>query len=699
MGKKTLLQKGTEDFILARKKGFTFRELSDALVIPGKKKNPEKEILDILETDGLVFSRDFDRFMPRHVYFQGARFMVSPTETEVKSKILIPGHRFIPFCSRLTHPWECVITVSDAEVPRKTVKEKVRDILTYFSLFGREHLPAIIAADRPSNSEVLRPEDFADSVVEITAFDFSAVFGRWKFSFGDGLIFTVKDWTRGIFTAEYIPKNRRLALMKSAADWTGKFEKGFLKTFDDLGLNFPMEEQVAYAYYYAGKTVLSSPPIHLGGFINSSTRVNFVDVGTETRLWSETHIDPSVLKLPDAAEPSGATGSLDAIFRDLGITLSETEVEAYMRDELFRRNEDPGRVLERIFEERSTEFFSEEQMNDFVRYFEKLWGRVKRSYNYFADQQTGRLRGRILEILDRQIDWLRGLDRYRVEAKDLPVQEMTSAAQSTAFLVEYLKLLNKKSSGSPAEIQETLELLPQIDSSLEDLRERIEEHLDDFLPETEQEVLRELRLVKPGPVDKTPPAARPRGTKHVFVLKVALMDIRPPIWRRIQVPGDFTLEDLHNTIQNAMGWDGYHAHSFIIDGAYYSPPAEEDGIFGTEDRNEEDHTLDGLELKERGKFRYIYDFGDSWTHQITVEKVLSLRGLSGEDKTSSRCLAGKRACPPEDCGGVPGYEEILEAVKSPFKKRYRERLDWLGDFDPEYFDIDAANRRLRGEST
>jgi hypothetical protein len=696
MATKTPLEKAIEEFILAQKSRFTFDDLYAALDENLKTKYNEKDVLDILETEGLIFSKDFDSFTPRHVYFKKARFMISPTEREVKTRIIIPGHRFIPFCSYHTPPWKCSLTIKDGPpIKSVVVKEKVRDILVYHTLFGIESLPAYLIEDRAANRKNIGKENLLESVVEISGFDFSTAFERWSFKFGDGFILTVEDWLLGVFSLEYISKAGRKDLMQKSGDWIEKLEKGFLKSFDDLDLDFSLEEQIAYGYFYAGKQVFKSPPIHLGGFIDSSSHIHFVDYGTETRLWRDAHIDPAALQLPEAPEATGATGSIDAIFRDLGISLSEVEVEAYMRDELYHRQEQSEAVLQRIFAGRSTRFYSEAQLGDFVKYFEKLWNRVKRSYNFFADQHTGKLREKILAILDRHLEWLRDLDQYNTNPEDLPVQEMTLSAQTTAFLATYLKMLNKKSVGTESEINETLALLPQIEESLENLRVRIEDHFDTASPPAKLRTTQELRLVKADPAPAPP--AKTKGPRKIFVLKVTLQNIKPPIWRRIQIPGSFSLEELHDTIQASMGWDNYHSHSFTIDSKNYGPRMEDSAVFGIEEIDETAVCLDDLDLTERKKMRYTYDFGDNWSHLITVEKISSSRNFPALEKTEAICLAGKRACPPEDCGGLPGYEEIIEALKSPGKKKYRERLNWLGEFDPEFFDLTAANRRLRNE--
>jgi len=175
---------------------------------------------------------------------------------------------------------------------------------------------------------------------------------------------------------------------------------------------------------------------------------------------------------------------------------------------------------------------------------------------------------------------------------------------------------------------------------------------------------------------------------HIYQLKVTLDDIKPPIWRRIQVRSDITLFHLHRIIQITMGWSGGHLHQFIIDGEAYSVPHPDDFYKVMDER---DIMLNQFIKKENARFAYEYDFGDSWYHIILVEKILPPE----LDKYYPVCLKGKRACPPEDCGGPYGYDEFLEAIQNPEHPDHEEMLDWIEyDFDPEEFDIDDINTVL-----
>jgi len=186
------------------------------------------------------------------------------------------------------------------------------------------------------------------------------------------------------------------------------------------------------------------------------------------------------------------------------------------------------------------------------------------------------------------------------------------------------------------------------------------------------------------------PTRKTTPTGSIYQLKVTLKDARPPIWRRIQVIDDTTLAKLHRILQIVMGWSDYHLHDFTIYGARYSEPSPDDWEPVKDERR---YKLKQLVPGEKSKFVYQYDFGDSWDHEILVEKT----GLPREPGVKyPRCLTGKRACPPEDVGGVWGYREFLEAMRDPEHPEHDGYLEWAGsEFDPETFDLEEVNRALR----
>jgi hypothetical protein len=184
--------------------------------------------------------------------------------------------------------------------------------------------------------------------------------------------------------------------------------------------------------------------------------------------------------------------------------------------------------------------------------------------------------------------------------------------------------------------------------------------------------------------------SRQRVDTFIYQLKVALKDSKPPIWRRIQVAGDTKQGRLHRILQAVMGWEDYHLHQFKVGGTAYGVPDREFPELAI--RNERSVPLSQFAPREKARFIYEYDFGDSWEHEILVQKILP----PAPGARLPVCIVGKRACPPEDCGGVWGYDSFVEAIQDPDHPEHEDMLAWVGrSFDPEAFDLDDINERLR----
>jgi hypothetical protein len=176
----------------------------------------------------------------------------------------------------------------------------------------------------------------------------------------------------------------------------------------------------------------------------------------------------------------------------------------------------------------------------------------------------------------------------------------------------------------------------------------------------------------------------------VYILRITLEAVEPPVWRRVQVPGSITLERLHTVIQKAMGWRDAHLHEFETGGRRYGQPEPDEPHYKVE--AEWKLTLRAAAPTEGARFRYLYDLGDGWGHEVLVEAI---QALAAPFKHPG-CLAGERACPPEDCGGVPGYANLLDGLRDRTHPEHRHMLAWAGrGFNPERFDLAAVNRKLK----
>lgn len=213
------------------------------------------------------------------------------------------------------------------------------------------------------------------------------------------------------------------------------------------------------------------------------------------------------------------------------------------------------------------------------------------------------------------------------------------------------------------------------------------------------------------PRKQSAPAA---DAAQIYQLKITLRYTKPPIWRKVQVLPTITLAKLHDVIQYVMGWDDSHLHEFNGGGLSYGPPFEGVGWGEGPDEDERKTRLNQLLDAPKKKLRYLYDFGDSWEHEIVLEKILPAE----PGVRYPLCIEGKLATPPDDVGGIPGFYNMLEIIADPTDPEYKDMVEWLGYwdehedeeagereaaskidpkaiFDPEAFDIEAANRRLK----
>lgn len=185
---------------------------------------------------------------------------------------------------------------------------------------------------------------------------------------------------------------------------------------------------------------------------------------------------------------------------------------------------------------------------------------------------------------------------------------------------------------------------------------------------------------------------KPIRVQHIYQLHVALLDISPQIWRRLWIPGNLKLSKLDRVIQEALGWTNSHLHEFTIEGVRYGITGLSD--FGDEEdlKDDKKFTVSQVLVNSVKEFEYAYDFGDNWRHRVLVEGIMDATPYNDWPL----CLAGENACPPEDVGGTPGYEEFLESMADPEHEEHFDNWQWNGGpFDPKGFDVNSANARIR----
>jgi hypothetical protein len=178
-----------------------------------------------------------------------------------------------------------------------------------------------------------------------------------------------------------------------------------------------------------------------------------------------------------------------------------------------------------------------------------------------------------------------------------------------------------------------------------------------------------------------------KESKSLYQIKVTLVGSKPPIWRRLIVKDNTRLDQLHSVLQVAMGWFNSHLHQYRVGSSYIGIPDQDIDIDVTD---EQMVYLQDIISNVKDNFVYEYDFGDGWEHKIVLEKKLPL-----DSSESPVVIKGKKACPPEDCGGIWGYSDFLAAIQDPKHEEHEEMLEWVGgEFDPDEFDMNFINKKL-----
>ena len=293
------------------------------------------------------------------------------------------------------------------------------------------------------------------------------------------------------------------------------------------------------------------------------------------------------------------------------------------------------------------------------------YGRKRHAFVVLIDHDLG---GGVKDcFVTDQTSWLRA--QYRLIGREPGVQYRDHQAADARAI------LDRALAGEPCPVEP--DQVEDVGAYLDLLRERTE-----LLPEGG--TVPALQ----GSAGSRP--ARTTAQRDIHRVKITLRGSKPPIWRRLEVPSGITLTGLHDAIQQSFGWDGSHLWVF-------STPAGEYGITGQglDCRSAAARKLSGVAPGPGERIRYTYDFGDDWEHDILVEDVLTAEpGVA-----YPRCTAGRRASPPEDCGGMWGYAYLLEVLANPGSDEHAERLEWLGiesaaDFDAAEFDLARTNKML-----
>jgi hypothetical protein len=617
------------------------------------------ELSSLLSTRKLAFQLDSHRWVSRRGCFESAPFVINPTKLELLNGILIPGHRCVPFANPSLLPQDYSFYWKGRPLPFTTTEGPPEEFYPYYSIFGEEYAPQYVARDNPENEAAFNSDLYEDPPeVSIKTLDMRNLYREIGFVPGDHLVVRCRDWKEGSFDLERVPKNAW-----SRSDiyaWIEAAEGGFEDAFEFLGPGSSTEEQVAYAYWYGGKRMRDIPACSLEDFVYDETdRIETVPYGIETRFWYAGKEIPDINHIAGSQLPPDQTVVEGILFR-YQIPVSEYVIQSYLRDALFRREEDASAVLERLVPPVAR--LEEREWKILNSYITDTYEEFKDSYSFFGDQAMGPVRQRVGELHTAVIDLYIRLKKSGVEPSALPTHTYIVLSQIQNHAAAVLEDLDTDESLPPDELETMDSSLDSMIDTYEEVKELIEEAMTTRRRNS-------FSVVNPRKAGNSSPWR---------MIQISIGGTA--VWRRVTVPENFHLADLHVIIQTVFNWTGQFAYRFNVD-----KPVQ-----GVDDTGVLEKSLAIGELGSEGIGEISYEYGNSWT-----VKVIILPRYDGDEGETLRCVAGEGAAPPETVEGPLRFRKDISALEwGADKEREAARQELGSGFKPGHFDIDICSKAL-----
>jgi len=429
------IQAKIHNYILKRSRKFTLENIINS-TFKNSKESP-RTVEDYLSESLYLFSIPEDKnsekqYIPRDSFFKNAELVVTPSDYEIEKGILFIGHRFIPFYPFDVFPAESFSIIYDEinTISTKSIKHKLENLYSYYSLLGAENIIDDITADHVDNYNLIGNPT---QKVNITVFNFKKFYESNSFTSGMSLKFKLEDWNNSVFTVSV--NNTKTEEEKEI--WFELLEDSLHKVFNEKGQYFDIPEQLALAFFYSGSVILQSPPCSIDDFIhrNENIAVKFVD--DNTILWYAENKEPN--SSPTGSNDvlsisSGTLTSINDILEELKSDLTSIELEAFIKDAVYFGAEDFKIIIDKCTPYLSNQFKDKAQESAFFIHLEELWENIHDNYNP-TESVIGNLRTDILDTLESYY-------KYKIESEEQKAIEEQENDDSKKHIIEIREILN-----------------------------------------------------------------------------------------------------------------------------------------------------------------------------------------------------------------------------------------------------------------
>ncbi len=612
----------------------------------------------------------------------GSRLLAKITPLERERGFFIIGHRLEPFRAVEIAPWDLsIVTESGEERKTRFVSISLPEVWTFFSFFGTENFPHFLVLQDETNESPLvdAMKGNRDTLVRIKIVDMQDLYASEGLSAGDYLSLELTDNSGLHFIvrpcrAESITPDRR-------ADWFQHIDRAKDAARQSLDCPVHPTQFIRELYRRLPAAVLENPAASFSEYFNENRSLKIEEFMGKSFMWVNDEDISSLLLGSAETHSDDELDDVSKLLAELGLALDSVEITAFVRDALWR-GESVDDAMQRCFVGVETLGLPKKKLAgvlEKVRIFgigiAQCWKRADENPD-IAD-----FRSRLLDVYSQFLAWFRRISSIVTSPMQLQTKNFNTLFGQMNSIVRIIHAIHDGEYDTEKELSSSSKQISLLGEKNKKLMEKIEA---------------ELTAEEGGYTVPTAPKTRKsknrRPAEKLYTIEVRISEIDPPIRRLLVVPGNRSLKDLHSILQRAFGWSDSHLHLFRIRNEIYSTPSPDDFDPVLDERKIH---LDDLGLRARNKFLYVYDYGDNWEHEFTV---VSTQKAGPADIDRPVCLTADRSCPPEDCGGVPGYEALLAALKKPASKRNKDEAElaaWCGKaWDPDYCDLESINKAI-----
>ncbi len=627
----------------------------------GRTKRLAEEIASFIIARNLAFPLKKKTYISRRGCFESARFVINPSRLEIMNGILIPGHRCIPFANPAVLPHEYSFYWQGKLIPKTSTEGAPEEFYPYYTLFGEEYTPQYVARDNPENEEAFNSSMYEDPPeISIKTLDMSTIFRTSGFVPGDVFVVTCIDWQKAVFELEHVTAGSWSK--RELYAWMEEAEAAFQKAFSRHGACHSVEEQISYAYWYGGNRMRDVPAYALDDFLyNQTAKTEIVPYGIETRFWFAGKEIPDLEDLRANQGPPDRTPIEDILY-DNGIPVSEYVIQSYVRDALFRNDDNVEHITDCVVPPSIVLPF--DQRKYITSYIEEVYEEFSKEYSLFADKTAGAIRKRICELHTAVVDHAARIKNFGIDRSWLPKHAFVIFAQIQEHAAGILEDLDTDTEPDAADLEAMDNSLDSLLETYEEMKDLIEKSIESFRRYT-------ISIVR------GPETLLSSGGRLTFQASLGGTDV----WRRFVIPSNANLQDLHHVIQTLFEWEETFFYRFILDNKQPDAGQNDQAFY-------QSVTLESLH--SMGKMDLIYEYGNHWT--INLLFLLNDADISGSERY---CIAGAGASPPEHVEGPVQFRRYANSLKKGLGHDKQFAFNLLGkEFDMHKFSLDDMNRKL-----